>query len=146
MKSIFEEAAYQEILIRLDQLHENSERKWGKMTVGQMVWHCQFPFFTAISNKKKGRGNIFARLLFKKSMYSDGVLRKNLPTLPTLKTKESKDFYAERNKLVALVNEFYALRDREEWHPHPIFGKFTKEQWGKMEYKHVDHHLTQFGV
>ncbi|MGF1558729.1 MAG: DUF1569 domain-containing protein [Flavobacteriaceae bacterium] len=146
MKSIFEEASYKEILGRLDQLHENSARKWGKMTVGQMVWHCQFPFIIGIKNKNKGNGNIFARLFFKKAMYNDRLWRKNLPTLPELKTKEPKDFYTERNKLATLVNEFYALSDREEWNPHPIFGKFTKDQWGKMEYKHLDHHLTQFGV
>lgn len=31
-------------------------------------------------------------------------------------------------------------------HPHPFFGKLTSEQWGKGIYKHLDHHLKQFGV
>ena len=30
--------------------------------------------------------------------------------------------------------------------PHPFFGKLTNEQWGKANWKHIDHHLQQFGV
>jgi len=69
-----------------------------------------------------------------------------LPTAPQLKTKEDKDFTKEHQQLKSLVNKFYTLRDREEWFPHPMFGSFTKEQWGQMQYKHLDHHLSQFGV
>jgi hypothetical protein len=29
---------------------------------------------------------------------------------------------------------------------HPVFGKLTKEQWSKATWKHIDHHLKQFGV
>ncbi|NND11366.1 MAG: DUF1569 domain-containing protein, partial [Flavobacteriaceae bacterium] len=37
-------------------------------------------------------------------------------------------------------------RDKAEWEPHPSFGYYTKDQWGKTQYKHLDHHLRQFGV
>lgn len=146
MKSIFEESTFTEVLERLDQLSEDSQRLWGKMTVGQMLWHCQFPFVIAIKNKNKGNGNIFARLLFKKSLYNDKPWKKNLPTSPAIRAKEAKDFATEHAKLKQLVVDLYDLRTREEWNPHPTFGKFTREQWGQMEYKHIDHHLRQFGV
>jgi Ca2+-binding EF-hand superfamily protein len=45
-----------------------------------------------------------------------------------------------------LVDEFNRLDSRDMWHPHPAFGSFTKEQWGQLQYKHLDHHLKQFGV
>jgi len=45
-----------------------------------------------------------------------------------------------------MVDEFAKLDSRETWYPHPSFGEFTKEQWGQLEYKHLDHHLRQFGV
>ncbi len=147
MKSLFNESVYQETLARIDALDEKSQRKWGKMTVGQMVWHCQFPFVIAVKNKKpKGNGNLFARLFFKKSLYNDKPWRKNLPTSPALKAREEKDFQQERAKLKQLVIEFYQTKTRKEWNPHPLFGSFTPEQWGQMEYKHLNHHLTQFGV
>jgi len=146
MKSIFEEATYHAILDRIDALAENSNRQWGKMTVGQMAWHCQFPLRIGIKNEKKGNGNLFVRLFFKKQMYSNKPFRKNLPTAANLKTKKRKDITAEKIKLRKLVSEFYACKTRTDWNPHPLFGELTPEQWGKMQYKHLNHHLTQFGV
>ena len=55
MKSIFDEATKNELETRLNSLSENSERKWGKMTVGQMAWHCQYPLKLAIENKKSSK-------------------------------------------------------------------------------------------
>lgn len=146
MKSIFEENTYNELLERIDNLNENSERQWGKMAVGQMAWHCQFPLKWGVENKKAGNGNLFVKLFFKKSMYNDKSWRKNLPTSPHLKTKEDKDITAEKTKLKQLTTEFNACKTRTEWNPHALFGKLTHEQWGQMQYKHLNHHLTQFGV
>lgn len=146
MKSLFDESTFKEVFLRIDALNENSQRQWGKMTVGQMAWHCQFPFVIGIKNKNKGSGNLFVRLFFKKQMYSDKPFRKNLPTAPNLKAKEPKNLSKEKAILKQLVTEFYECRNRTNWNPHPLFGKFTPEQWGQMEYKHLDHHLKQFGV
>lgn len=146
MKSLFEEETYQEILSRIDAINEKSERQWGKMTAGQMLWHCQFPVKIGVENEHKGNGSLFVRLFFKKSMYNDKAWRKNLPTSPALKTKEAKSLTSEKAKLKQLVNEFYECRSRKTWNPHPLFGKLAHDQWGKMQYKHLDHHLTQFGV
>ncbi len=52
----------------------------GKMTVGQMVWHCQYPLKLAIENKENSKGNWFIKTFFKKSLYNDKPWRKNLPT------------------------------------------------------------------
>ncbi len=147
MRSIFEKTAYEEILTRVEQLNEQSERQWGKMTVGQMVWHCQMPLNLAIKNKATTKkGNPLIRWFFKKSLYNDTPWRKNLPTVPIAKTKEDKNFNHERENLVKMIKELYELKDRKSWNPHPMFGTFTPEQWGKLEYKHLDHHLRQFGV
>jgi len=146
MNSIFEEQTYQEVLQRIETLTENSKRHWGKMTVGQMVWHCQFPFKIAIKNQDQGKGTLFGRLFIKHSLYSDKPFRKGLPTAPNLKAKEDKDLATEKEILKNLVHDFYALKTRKNWNPHPIFGTLTHEQWGKMQFKHLDHHLKQFGV
>ena len=147
MKSIFDEKTYQEVLTRLEKLNPDSERQWGKMSVAQMLWHCQMPIRLAIKNKKSNKkANPLIRLLFKKSLYSDKPWRKNLPTLPVAKAREEKDFEQEMNTLREMVAELHRLKERTDWNPHPIFGEFTPEQWGKLEYKHLDHHLRQFGV
>lgn len=147
MKSIFDEKTYQEVMDRLNALSPESERQWGKMTVSQMLWHCQLPIGIAIKNKKpKRKSNPLIRLLFKKSLYNDKPWRKNLPTVKAAKTQEEKDFDKEFSTLNEMVTELHKLKDRESWNPHPIFGEFTREQWGKLQYKHLDHHLRQFGV
>ncbi|MFT5736651.1 MAG: hypothetical protein ACI9SG_000995 [Maribacter sp.] len=147
MKSLLNNEGHLEIKNRLGQLSEKSQRKWGKMTVGQMAWHCQYPLKLAIRNKENtSKGNWLIKTFFKKSLYNDKPWRKNLPTAPQLRAKEAKDFNGEIMILNELVDEFNRLDSRDMWHPHPAFGSFTKEQWGQLQYKHLDHHLKQFGV
>ncbi len=147
MKSLFEEGTFGEILSRLDKLEEGLQPQWGKMSVGQMAWHCQIPLKVGISNRApKKKSNPLIRLLFRKSMYSDRPWRKNLPTAPFAKAREPKQLSEELPILKQMVREFHALKDREHWNPHPIFGEFTREQWGQMQYNLLDHPLTQFGV
>ena len=147
MKSIFDEKAYNEIVSRVNNLNAGSKGQWGKMTIAQMVWHCQIPLKVAIKNKKSNKkGNPLIGWFFKKSLYNDKPWRKNLPTSSFAKAKEDKDFNAEFETLQKLIHEVYEFRDRKEWNPHPLFGSFTPQQWGQMQYKHLDHHLRQFGA
>ncbi|UOB16364.1 DUF1569 domain-containing protein [Abyssalbus ytuae] len=147
MRSLFDEDSNKNILDRLNNLNENSTPLWGKMTVGQMLWHCQFPLKIAIENKKPvKKPNLLAKLFFKKAMYNDKPWRKNLPTAPALKATEPKSFENEFKILKQLISEFRSLKNRKEWNAHPMFGYFSSEQWGKVQYKHLDHHLRQFGV
>ena len=147
MKSLFTDDAFNEITARLNNLSENSKRQWGKMTPGQMAHHCQLPLNIILEKKNLNlKPNWLVNLFFKKSMYSDKPWRKNLPTAPGFKETKPRDFTTEKAALQSLLAEFGTQRDRNNWKPHPSFGKFTKEQYGKMQYKHLDHHFRQFGV
>jgi hypothetical protein len=147
MKSLFDDEAYSEIRNRLDNLSESSERQWGKMSPGQLVHHLQMPLNIILEKVDYGfKPNWLVNLLFKKTMYSDKPWRKNLPTAKGFKITDAKDFPSEKAKLAALLDEFDTQRDRTNWQPHPAFGEMTKEQWGKMQYKHLDHHFRQYGV
>jgi hypothetical protein len=84
--------------------------------------------------------------LYKPLMYNDKPWSQNLPTVRDFVIREEKDVEIEKEKLSALVTKFHQYKDTTEWPLHPMFGKFTHEQWGKMQYKHLDHHLTQFSV
>ncbi|WP_253256011.1 DUF1569 domain-containing protein [Formosa algae] len=57
-----------------------------------------------------------------------------------------QDFDKEKTRLVLLITEFSKKSTVKTWPNHPLFGYFTPEQWGKMQYKHLDHHLNQFNV
>jgi hypothetical protein len=81
MKSLFDAETYSEARNRLDNLSENSERKWGKMNVGQMLHHCQGPFNIMLEKDDYVmKPNFLAKLFFKKMLYNDTSFRKNLPT------------------------------------------------------------------
>jgi len=147
MQSIFDTESHKEILNRLEKLNKNATANWGKMTVGQMAHHCQGPLNIILEKNNYGlKPNWLIKIFVKKSLYNDQPYRKNLPTIPAFKITEDKDFKTEKAELLSLVKELHTQKDRENWQPHPTFGKFTKEQWGKMQYKHLDHHLKQFGA
>ena len=147
MKSIFTPEVYTEIEHRINNLSNSSTASWGKMDVAQMLCHCKYPLKIALRNKApKIKPNFLAKILFKKSMYNSRHWRKNLPTKPSLKENYLTLFDKEKTELLELVSSFYGERNKIEWNPHPIFGIFTPQQWGQLQYKHLDHHLKQFNV
>ncbi len=149
MKSIFDPGTYDEVLERIEQLNPDTQADWGKMDVSQMLCHCRYPLEVAMGKKEIKKPGPIMRLLyksFKSALYNDKPWRKNLNTPREYRVVSDKDFSEEKDRLTALIVEFYQLRDREQWEPHPSFGHFTHEQWGMLQYKHLDHHLRQFGV
>lgn len=146
MKSLFDDNVYEEIKVRFNQLHKNSKPLWGKMTVGQMAYHCQMPLNIILGKEDYNlKPNWIVNLLFKKAMYNDYIWVRSLPTVSAFKVIENKDFKVEIVKLKNLIDELHTNRKQNEWPKHPFFGNFTKQQWGQMQYKHLDHHLRQFG-
>lgn len=147
MKSLFNSDAFAEIENRLENLTADTHGEWGKMDTAQMLHHCQGPLNIMLGENHYGfKPNWLAQVFFKKSLYNDKLWSKNLPTARVLKVKELKNFEDEKNNLKELLDKLNTQRDKEEWDPHPGFGYFTKEQWGKMQYKHLDHHFRQFGL
>lgn len=147
IRSIFEPEVYAEVKQRLDAITEDSERKWGKMTPAQMMHHCQAPLNIMLSKNDYGlKPNWFAKVLFKKSLYNDKLWRKNLPTARAMKEVDDRNFETEKANLKSLIEEVGENLDKQNWGKHPAFGHFTDEQWGRMQYKHLDHHFRQFGV
>ena len=149
MKSLFDREVYDEIMQRMGTLTPQSERQWGKMDVAQMMAHCKEAFKVPLSDKKMPR--MFLGLLvgwmIKSKLYNDEPWKKNLPTAPNFLIKDQRDFNGERNELNDMIKRFHeAGPDNVGKFPHPFFGTFTKEQWGKSMYKHLDHHLRQFGA
>ncbi|MEO6583456.1 MAG: DUF1569 domain-containing protein [Ferruginibacter sp.] len=149
MKNLFETDVYNESVKRINDLTPESKSRWGKMNVGQVLAHCKAAFMVPLSEKRLPRlfiGRIFGPFI-KAKLYNESPWKKSLPTAPSLKIIDERDFNIEKNELLELVDKFYAAGPTGiSKYPHPVFGKFTPEQWGKSMYKHLDHHLQQFGV
>jgi Protein of unknown function (DUF1569) len=149
MKNLFDAGVYNEITERINKLTPQSQRQWGKMNVAQMLAHCKEAFKVPLSDKKMPR--MFLGLLvgwmIKAKLYNDSPWKRNLPTAPNFIIKDERDFEKEKKELTSLINQFYTGGPGNVGRfPHPMFGSFTTEQWGKSMYKHLDHHFQQFGV
>ncbi|MGQ8874426.1 DUF1569 domain-containing protein [Paenibacillus sp. TSA_86.1] len=149
MKSIFEPRHAAEVTERLDQLREDSTPQWGTMRVSQMLAHCSAFHDIPLGNTFPPRG-LLGRLvgrLAKPMFYNEKPLPHNMSTIPTIVIDDDRVFIAEKEKLKQQINTFQVNGpDQCSQHPHPFFGKLTTEQWGKGIYKHLDHHLKQFGI
>lgn len=147
IKNLFDTAVKHEIINRLNKLSPQSQRQWGKMDVAQMLAHLQVPIGVALGTHTI-KGNLLMKLilpLFKKKLYDEKPWKQGLPTDKTfIMTGKTKDFELERNKLMDMVSRFTEANMVNE--KHPIFGRLTKEQWSKATWKHIDHHLKQFGA
>lgn len=150
MQTLFDKKAHQEILIRLDRLSENSKPNWGKMDVAQMVKHCQLPLLVATGNmeltEKVGFFKKVVLKLYKPILYNDKPWPESVTTPKDFRVTEPQIFETEREHLKTNINEFHEKALNMHWPKHPYFGSFSTDQWGRMQYKHLDHHLRQFGV
>jgi Protein of unknown function (DUF1569) len=147
VKNLFDSEVKREIIARINKLTPQSQRQWGKMDAAQMLAHVQVPMGVALGTNTV-KGNWLMKLilpLFKKSLYDEKPWKQNIPTDKTfVMTGQLKDFEKEKNSLLDMVNRFTDTNMHNE--KHPVFGKLTKEQWSKATWKHLDHHLKQFGV
>ena len=145
-KDMFDPAVKQDIINRINQLTPETQRKWGKMNVSQMLAHVQLPISCAYGTHKV-KGSFLLKLLgpfFKGILYNNKPYKQGLPTDPTYIVVDAKNFETEKKMLLNLVNKFSP--DAVVLLHHPVWGKMTKDQWSKATWKHLDHHLQQFGV
>jgi len=149
MKTLFDKQTHDEVQERLGKLAPTSERLWGKMSPSQMMEHtaramematCKTPMEQAFLGKLIGWA-------FKGGFLGERPMPKNVPTGPDFIIKDDPNFEATRERLKEVMNKFYGLGEiGTEGKVHRFFGTLTGKQWGETQYKHVDHHLRQFGV
>ena len=149
MKSLFEPSAVDEIRARLQRLAPDCERQWGQMSIAQMLAHCSAWMEIAAGRKRPARsllGRVVGRLA-KASMLGEKPPARNLPTMPSLIVNGDHDFFEEQQTLLVWIDRFAAGGPaRCTRHPHSFFGPLTPDEWAILGYKHLDHHLRQFGA
>jgi len=149
VKNLFEPSSVMEIKQRIEKLGPNSERQWGVMTPAQMLAHCSgwFEQATGLNNPPRSFVGRIVGKMAKKSVLGDAPIRRNMPTEKSLIMQGDKDFSAEQRHLLDWVDRFSAGGPAGcTTHPHCFFGPMTPDEWAAMGYKHLDHHLNQFGV
>lgn len=150
MKSLFNSNDNQEIVDRISSLTPSTQSQWGKMNISQMCAHCQAPLNVAYGDLKLKRGLmgiLFGSMIKKKMSKDEKPFDKNLPTDKAFIVVDIREFESEKNKLIDLVKKFEKVGpDGITKEAHPFFGKMTDREWDILQWKHLDHHMRQFGV
>ena len=150
MKNMFQPGVADEIRARLANLRPDSTRQWGTMTPSQVVEHLRRGLELATGERRPPRkllARILGPLIKPLALGNDAPMRRNSPTAATMVVTDDGDFAARRTALVATIDRFVAAGASGcTTHPHAFFGRLTPDEWSVLMYKHLDHHLRQFGV
>jgi hypothetical protein len=150
LPNIFTETVSENVIQRINNLSNTTNPSWGKMNVGQMLAHCNVTYEMLYENnhpKPNAFMKFILKMMVKNAVVNEIPYKKNSRTAPQFLMTESKNFDLEKKRLVDYITKTQQLGenhfDNKESHS---FGVLNKTEWNNMFYKHLDHHLTQFGV
>lgn len=150
MKNIFESKVAEDVIKRINNLQASSRPLWGKMSVDQMLAHCNVIYEMVYDNIHKKPNPLMRFVLktfVKKIIVSEVPYKQNGQTAPALVIKGDKDFESEKSRLINYIVKTQKLgADHFDNKESLSFGVLTKIEWNNMFYKHLDHHLRQFNV
>ena len=147
MKNILNQLEFEELKERIKLLSANNSRVWGKMTVEQMVAHCTAQLKLALGEvvaEKQGHS-------FMRSALGKWIIFSNIPWPKGVNTPNEMNvelnqfsFTGMENSKNELLKYIDKVKAAGHFAPHPFFGQLSQKEWGRLIYKHLDHHLKQF--
>ncbi len=147
-RTIFDPIVAHELRTRVAELGAANAREWGTMTAAQAMAHCATGLEFAVGDRTAPRmfiGRVLGSLI-KPLALGRGEMRRNSPTVPDLVVQDERELEAEKQRVLTLVDRFVAGgRAGCTTSPHSFFGRMNPDEWGVLMYKHLDHHLRQFG-
>jgi hypothetical protein len=141
-----------EVLRRLRSLRAESERRWGRMSAHQMVCHLSDAFRMALGQKavSNASGPLQRTIVKWVALYAPLPWPQGIPTSPEVdpcrEGTPPVDFSADIAQLEAIVELFTSETRSLDRQAHPIFGSLSDAAWLRWGYRHMDHHLRQFGA
>lgn len=152
MKTLARPRDKAELLQRVRTLRPDSVRRWGRMSVHQMVCHLCDGFRMGTGEKPVRRvaGAVRGTTIKWVALYLPVRWPSGFPTTPELDQERlgtsPADFAADVAQLEALLELVTTRSSSFEWQAHPLFGRMSEAAWLRWGYLHVDHHLRQFGA
>lgn len=151
LPNIFTQDVAEEVIQRIEKLTPETQARWGKMNVAQMLAHCNVTYELVYEEDKHPKPNFFMKFILK-SMVKGKVIneepyKSNSPTAPAFLIKDSRVFNDEKKRLIDHIRKTQQLGENHFDHKvSHSFGPLTKVEWNNMFYKHLNHHLGQFGA
>jgi len=147
MKTIHQPYARAELIRRIHTLTPEAQRRWGRMSVDQMLWHVNGMLSIAIGELPfEPQESFLRRTVIRFAAFNMPWPKGRAPTAPEVTATRQYDFAQEQALLFDLLDRFAARDLQTSWPRHPAFGAMTGHDWTRLQHKHVDYHLQQFGV
>ncbi len=150
MINIFNKTEVAKIIARINKLTPDTKPLWGKMSVDQMLAHCNVTYELSYENihpKPSAIMRFILRTVVKKGVVNEVPYKKNLRTAPVFIISDLKNFEVEKKRLIDYLNKTVQLGEAHfDGRASHSFGNLTTTEWNNMFAKHLDHHLGQFGV
>jgi hypothetical protein len=150
LPNIFTKNVADNVIQRINALSADTQPNWGKMNVSQMLAHCCVSYEMVYEDKHK-KPNAFVgfmlKMFVKKGIVNEKPYAKNGGTAPAFLITDERNFDVEKARLVDFIKKTQEIGENAFDNKESLsFGKLTKTEWNNLFYKHLDHHLTQFGV
>ena len=150
MKNIFDKEVTTATIARIQNLHPDCQPLWGKMEVAQMLAHCAVVYEIIYEDshpKPKGLKKWLLKTFVKNAVVNERPYKKNSRTAPEFLVTDPKNFETEKERLITYLEKTQALGGTYfEGKEYPSFGVLNQKEWNNLFYKHLNHHLNQFGV
>ena len=147
MKTMWDAPCQREIRDRVARLSPEHKGAWGKMSAPEMVCHLGESLKMALGDLPVARKNVPIRYPpLKQFIVYLAPFPKNVPTAPELLARPPGDWTGDVTALLGLVDRVVARGRSAAWEKHPVFGALSPRAWGVLMYRHIDHHLRQFGA
>jgi hypothetical protein len=136
---------YDSIRKRVESLRVDSPRQWGKMSIDQMLWHVNVSLSECAGDYKPQIKTPFPKWLMRWAVI-------NLPwgrgatTRPDMRVVSEHDFAEQKTKCLSLLDRVAARPLNAEWPESASMGHMQGKHWSKLQARHLDHHLRQFGA
>lgn len=150
MKTLFDPERRTELIRRIGRLDPDSKALWGKMNVYQMAKHCVIwnEWVLGKSDLVTGQeflGKLFGKMALRSNTRDDKPLSRHMPAGKNFTVKEAEEnLDAWKVRWISLTEDYAEFAN--DGFIHDFFGPMSREQIGIFAYKHIDHHLRQFGV
>ena len=147
MKTIHNPALRADLVRRLDTLRPDSTKRWGKMTVEQMLHHLNAGLELSLGRLSARPKRVpVPKPLFKLIALNLPWPKGKVETARELRADGTYDFLAEQSRLKRLIGEVAEKPLPGIWTEHPAFGPMTGRDCSRLQYRHIDYHLKQFGA
>jgi hypothetical protein len=147
MKSIWQEKARRELHDRVGGLAWDSRALWGRFTAPKMICHLAESLKMAMGDLKVAPKRSPLRYPpLKQLIVYVAPFPKGVPTAPELLARAPREWRDDVADVRSLLELAVASRTTDAWPEHPAFGKLSQRAWGVLIYRHMDHHLRQFGA